>query len=756
MRRLRLGAMGWGMALLVLGSCTDDTTGTTAGTTGTTATDPSSSGADGTTAVGTTAAATQGSADATGTSTTAGDLTSTGPGPETGTTTSADTDSDTDTDTGELPPRCLVDADCDDMLICSGMETCVAGACVPGIAVVCDDGVPCTLDACDEASGGMCVAFAQDANCDNGIYCDGVEICDPLLDCQPGVPVVCNDAVDCSVDACDEEAGACSFVADHVACQDGQVCNGVEVCDLAIGCQAGPDLDCNDGIGCTSDSCNEGAGGCVNQPVDAVCQNGVLCDGEESCNPAVGCEPGPAVACLDDGFPCTVEACSELALGCETTLNNGLCPGGEFCTTGGCIAGDPCNVDADCNDGVACNGIEVCDLSLGVPGFCAPGAFIDCDDAVPCTIDYCVEPGACANEPFDGLCNDGNVCDGVETCDALLGCEAAAPPVCNDGIACTNDGCDPLTGCFNNPQNFLCQDGSFCNGAEVCNPAAGCQPSPPVNCGSDGIACTTEICDDALGGCTAIPNDDVCPCGESCVPALGGCANACNIATCEGQVWDCGNCLDDDGDCAVDSNDGECFGPCDNSEEVFAGLIPGQNNAPCKADCYFDNDTGSGNDDCFWSLECDPLEPSLDCNYDPNANIPGSPLDCAEAQAMQSQTCDDVCGPLVPNGCDCFGCCEVFLPAGGTVEVYLGTENAGGDATCTMDVVLDPALCAPCTQVQACLNTCSGCEICFGMTEPPPGCVTQECPDEQPACGQPDQAPCPVGAFCLTGCCVAF
>ena len=122
---------------------------------------------------------------------------------------------------------------------------------------------------------------------------------------------------------------------------------------------------------------------------------------------------------------------------------------------------------------------------------------------------------------------------------------------------------------------------------------------------------------------------------------------------------------------------------------------------------------------------------------------------------MQSMICEDVCGPLVPNGCDCFGCCEVFTPVGGSVTVYLGSANAAGDATCTMDVLEDPALCAPCTQVQACLNDCSGCELCFGMTELPPGCVVQECEGEQQACGQPGQDPCPVGSFCLTGCCVA-
>jgi hypothetical protein len=236
-----------------------------------------------------------------------------------------------------------------------------------------------------------------------------------------------------------------------------------------------------------------------------------------------------------------------------------------------------------------------------------------------------------------------------------------------------------------------------------------------------------------------------------------GCSDACNVATCDGMIWECGNCLDDDGDCHVDANDPECFGPCDNNEAGFQGQIPGQNASPCKHDCYFDDDSGSGNDDCYWSHNCDPLEPSpFDCDYDPDANIPGTPMDCAEAQAMQSGECLDVCGPLTPNGCDCFGCCEVFVDDATSVTVFLGSEDSGGDGTCDTSVIEDPDLCRPCTQVAGCLNECEGCEICFGQTELPDGCDEQECPDGQDPCGQPTQAPCADGYFCLTGCCVTF
>jgi hypothetical protein len=42
---------------------------------------------------------------------------------------------------------------CDDGNACTANDTCAAGACVAGPAVVCADGLACTADSCDPASG---------------------------------------------------------------------------------------------------------------------------------------------------------------------------------------------------------------------------------------------------------------------------------------------------------------------------------------------------------------------------------------------------------------------------------------------------------------------------------------------------------------------------------------------------------------------------------------------------------------------------
>ena len=58
---------------------------------------------------------------------------------------------------------CSADRDCDDGLRCNGAERCSELACVAGTAVSCDDGVACTVDACQEA-GEMC-AHTPDPTC---------------------------------------------------------------------------------------------------------------------------------------------------------------------------------------------------------------------------------------------------------------------------------------------------------------------------------------------------------------------------------------------------------------------------------------------------------------------------------------------------------------------------------------------------------------------------------------------------------------
>jgi hypothetical protein len=261
----------------------------------------------------------------------------------------------------------------------------------------------------------------------------------------------------------------------------------------------------------------------------------------------------------------------------------------------------------------------------------------------------------------------------------------------------------------------------------------------------------------------------------------GGIALPTREAPCGNQTYDCGDLEDNDGDGLVDSQDPDCLGPCDNTEDSYYPNLPGMSGQNCDIDCFWDQ--GQGHDEnCYWDHHCDPfadtsnavVHPQTECAWDSAANgpvggetFPPSPLTCDEMFTMQPQMCLDECKPLAPNGCDCFGCCE--LTPG--VTVWLGSVDATDAGSCTVEAVGQADFfdkCHPCTQVPGCNNPCEHCEICINKPILPPDCfpgsggggqggsggAPQECPVGQQACGLPGQPACPSGHFCITGCCV--
>lgn len=152
----------------------------------------------------------------------------------------------------------------------------------------------------------------------------------------------------------------------------------------------------------------------------------------------------------------------------------------------------------------------------------ACSANIDCDDSNPCTTDVCVNPGTvnayCQNTAVaDGtVCDDGKFCTVNDVCTAGV-CGGAARD-CSDGVACTVDSCDEaIDACVNTPNNALCDDGLYCNGAETCNATLGCQAGTPVNC-DDGNECTIDSCNESLKACENIKvaDDTTCTDGVCC------------------------------------------------------------------------------------------------------------------------------------------------------------------------------------------------------------------------------------------------
>jgi hypothetical protein len=171
-------------------------------------------------------------------------------------------------------------ADCDDGNLCTGEDKCTAGWCLGATAIKCDDSNICTDDEClpkqgcvytnnegacndgdlctagDICTQGICLA-GQNVNCDDGLFCNGLESCNALSGCTTGLAPVLADAFDCTIDHCDEELDQIVHVPVHALCDDDKFCNGSEVCNVQLDCQPGAPPVQDDNDPCTVDGCDE-------------------------------------------------------------------------------------------------------------------------------------------------------------------------------------------------------------------------------------------------------------------------------------------------------------------------------------------------------------------------------------------------------------------------------------------------------------------------------------------------------------------
>lgn len=138
----------------------------------------------------------------------------------------------------------------------------------------------------------------------------------------------------------------------------------------------------------------------------------------------------------------------------------GSAVGGSAGTTGGSggapDGGNACAADAECDDGNSCNGVETCANSLCQPGSnvgngtsCTPN-FGDAGTPDAGMGEYICAEGQCLVKcSADSECEDNDACTGKEICNPTTNtCLSGSPPACEDNDACTDNSCDPLTGCI--------------------------------------------------------------------------------------------------------------------------------------------------------------------------------------------------------------------------------------------------------------------------------------------------------------------
>jgi len=435
----------------------------------------------------------------------------------------------------------------------------------------CDDGNPCTDDACVE---GECQFAPNAAGCDDGNQCT---IGDKCLDgsCAGGSVPNCNDGNPCTDDSC-EPATGCVSTANQLPCQDGDVCTVDDTCDGGT-CMPGAALACDDSNPCTDDSCNP-ATGCTNAANALPCDDGNACTAGDVCSDKA-CKAGPPLDCNDNNV-CTTDLCLP-ASGCKNEANTAFCDDSSACTVG-----------------------DKCDA-----GKCVPGAPLDCNDDNVCTDDSCVatQQGTpkCIHEPNTAPCGVGYVCS-QGACNCVPNCagKACGPDGC--GGFCNPGGyplCEKQTGVCSGAKktNTLCANGQWlpCTKAEYFFNHNAYQEAPETVCDLLDNDCDGQADEDlgqttcGLGACVhTVPN---CVGGKlnSCDPLLGKTPEKCDAID-----NDC-NGVADDGLGSTTCGIGPCFHSQPNCEAGKPAVCDPLKGAALEKLDGIDNDCDGQTDEGF-------------------------------------------------------------------------------------------------------------------------------------------------------------
>lgn len=176
---------------------------------------------------------------------------------------------------------------------------------------------------------------------------------------------------------------------------------------------------------------------------------------------------------------------------------------------------------------------------------------------------------------------------------------------------------------------------------------------------------------------------------------------------CGTTVCACSNGMDEDHDGLYDTADPECVAAWDNDESSLATGISGDNRDDACQDCFFDGNSGAGDDGCRIASSC--FTP-------PGGDSSSGRGSCDTCEATIE--CQDFCQRYTPNGCDCFGCC--------TVKLGDRTESVLLTGSCSIEGGVASEACTRCVPSTTCLNACGRCELCPGKTREdlPADCTT--------------------------------
>ncbi|MET0384732.1 MAG: hypothetical protein ABW321_02175 [Polyangiales bacterium] len=601
-------------------------------------------------------------------------------------------------------------------------------------SATCDDGQFCTVsDQCDGA--GTCRGSARDcgigAGCSAGSCDEAADACQPVTSgCVIAgacfAPGAVNPANSCQT--CNPSASASAWTNKplNASCSDDQFCTVNDSCRTPGVC-TGDARSCSDGLDCTTEACNEQSDRCE-QTAQTGCVIVGVCYAQDATNPSNACQAcSPASSAsgwtakaagssCDDGQYCTANDSCNASGRCTGSARD--CSTGQSCSTGscnentdscersisGCLIDDSCYVAQQANPRNPC---QLCDPARSNTSWSNRAEGTTCSDGLFCTVDdACNSAGVCASKP--------------RSCDDMLGCTV---DVCNEaGQRCDSTsmtGCTIAGACFPNlavnPNNACqacvlgssqsewtllaagtpCSDGAFCTSGDTCN-ASGVCAGAQATC-NDGLACTSDVCNESSdrcdasvaangcaidGACYAAGDPDPQNACRACDPSAStsrwtnkvadspcGNGNYCTVDTCNGA----GSCVSTARDC---SDGVACTtDSCDETQRRCQSMT----SSGCLIDgrCVASNARDPGNDcrSCKpaqsttqWTNEAQGASCSggVYCTVNRSCDGSGSctggtPRNCDDTLACSQDRCDetrDSCVHVATDGCVVDGVCS--------------------------------------------------------------------------------------------------
>ncbi|MSQ81426.1 MAG: hypothetical protein EXR77_00710 [Myxococcales bacterium] len=483
--------------------------------------------------------------------------------------------------------------------------------------------------------------------------CTGKRVCGPdgLAPCQGAEPkpevcngyddncnnatdenANCDDANPCSNDICGGIAG-CEHSDAIEACDDDNPCT-VDTCDPKVGCFH------SELFGCVVELPHKQAFACAEKPawelsppvpgaprwtLDAIPKLGVFIAGYKSAACSLNFNLGTSMQCAPDGNSAQATATSPMfstaALGSNHAVSMRFWLGGTWRTqdvltvvilakgdtlwqTVHSFAGGPSGggwqqveiklpqpapalfrlrlhmVAPDCAKAANLTGPFVDDVEVGGT-YCKKAT--DCDDGNACTDDGCVPSSKLCNHKNNALtvCSDGNPCTIQDACKngACQG-KAALLGTCDDGNSCTIGEKCAGGECVGSDFSGDCDDSNACTGGDSCSGGV-CAGTLSVNC-DDKNPCTYDVCDLASGKCAAAISNEAVACddGDACSDA-----SVCHLGVCIPRFF-----CDDGNPCTQDS----CAGLTCSHLKVISATPCTDSNACTEADACTANSSCLG------------------------------------------------------------------------------------------------------------------------------------------------------------------